>query len=287
LTARRHSEVLLTFSGNLHAVVRSSDAEVVRQVTRVFSGGELPPPADPHPPAADVVYEIEPPEAAGGKYTVWRNGVDAFAHQERANLLQYIEGALTDRLVRRMPAMHLFHAGFVRYRGRGVLVPGETGAGKSTTVAALALNGGEFFSDEVAVIDSSLRVWPYPRAIGLKPGGWTLISDAYPASAAASTVLAGSHCPVSYLKPPQVPSGPGATGSVDIILLPAVAPGETPSLTPIPKSEAITRLVRQSLDLRRKGKPGFDLIVAMVQQAECYSLVVPNVPAVVATLNSI
>jgi hypothetical protein len=62
------------------------------------------------------------------------------------------------------------HAGVVAWRGRAVLLPGRSFAGKSTLVAALVRAGATYYSDEYAVLDRAGRVHPYARPIGLREG---------------------------------------------------------------------------------------------------------------------
>jgi len=63
------------------------------------------------------------------------------------------------------------HAGVVGWRGRAILVPGRTRAGKSTLVKALVERGADFYSDEYAVLDSLGRVHAYPRDLSLRTRG--------------------------------------------------------------------------------------------------------------------
>ncbi|MFO1092666.1 MAG: hypothetical protein U0992_05030 [Planctomycetaceae bacterium] len=57
---------------------------------------------------------------------------------------------------------HVFvHAGVVRYRGRAILLPGRSFAGKTTLTAALLAAGADYYSDDFAVIAADGRVLPY------------------------------------------------------------------------------------------------------------------------------
>jgi serine kinase of HPr protein (carbohydrate metabolism regulator) len=58
------------------------------------------------------------------------------------------------------------HAGVVAWRGRAVLIPGASNAGKSTLVAELVRRGATYYSDEYAAIDAAGRVHPYARRTG-------------------------------------------------------------------------------------------------------------------------
>jgi len=58
------------------------------------------------------------------------------------------------------------HAGAVSWGDTGAVLPGASGSGKSTMVAALVEAGCEYLSDEAALIDlDSGLIRPYPRAL--------------------------------------------------------------------------------------------------------------------------
>ena len=60
------------------------------------------------------------------------------------------------------------HAGVVTWRGKGILMPGRSRAGKSTLVHALLRAGAEYYSDEFALLDTDGRVHPYPLPLSLR-----------------------------------------------------------------------------------------------------------------------
>ncbi len=286
------ASAFLPFSGHLSVSVRSRDTDLVRRVEGVFSAGALPlATATEKPPV--VLFEVEMNSADdGGGYTVWVGGADVFRSASRDTILWFIEGQVTERLTKRLRAYHLFHGGAVRFKGRGALLPGESGAGKSTTVAAMALSGAEYLSDEVVVVDPELRAHPFPRVIGLKQGGWEAVKSAFPDLVRSGAVSdgAGAGAPVHmrYLRPPVVAAGGGdAPVKIDCIILPHREPGGKAQLTRVPRSQALTTLMTQSLDLPLWRRPGFEVIMKLVQQADCYSLTVPDLPEVIAALHSL
>jgi hypothetical protein len=64
------------------------------------------------------------------------------------------------------------HAGVVGWRGRAILVPGQSRSGKSTLVAELVKAGGLYLSDEFAVLDGRGRVHPFAKPLSIRgPGG--------------------------------------------------------------------------------------------------------------------
>lgn len=60
------------------------------------------------------------------------------------------------------------HAGVVGWRGRAVLLPGRSQAGKSRLVEALVKSGATYYSDEYAVLDEQGLVYPYAKPLYLR-----------------------------------------------------------------------------------------------------------------------
>lgn len=81
-----------------------------------------------------------------------------------------VQRALDEALVQRQSEVAVVHAGVVGHGGRAILLPGPTGAGKSTLVAELVRQGACYLSDEYALVDASGRVHPYPRPLLLRDG---------------------------------------------------------------------------------------------------------------------
>jgi hypothetical protein len=60
------------------------------------------------------------------------------------------------------------HAGAVGWRGRAIVLPGASRAGKSTLVAALLRLGASYYSDEYAVLDPEGRLHPFDRPLSIR-----------------------------------------------------------------------------------------------------------------------
>ena len=63
------------------------------------------------------------------------------------------------------------HAGVVGWKGRALVLPGTSFAGKTTLVAELVRAGATYYSDEYAVVDEQGRVHPYPRDLQMRDAG--------------------------------------------------------------------------------------------------------------------
>lgn len=63
------------------------------------------------------------------------------------------------------------HAGVVAVDGGAVVIPGKSFSGKTTLTRALVEQGGVYYSDEFAVIDSKGRVSPWTEPLSIRMDG--------------------------------------------------------------------------------------------------------------------
>ena len=96
------------------------------------------------------------------------------------NHTQFYRGHDLDRLLERCevvsrlavaalaPRRSFVHAGVVGWKGRAILLPGKTLAGKTTLTAELVCAGASYFSDEYAVLDDKGRVHPFRKPLSLR-----------------------------------------------------------------------------------------------------------------------
>ena len=97
----------------------------------------------------------------------------------------------------------LLHAASVERHGRVLLLPGASGAGKTTLCAMLAARGWRLFSDEFAVIDPrSGRCRPLPRALSLKNDGIALARTVFPDAVFAPSFDGAAKGTLSYMAAP-------------------------------------------------------------------------------------
>jgi len=91
---------------------------------------------------------------------------------DRDVALTILETEIQLHIARQAQNRVFVHAGAVGWRGRAIVLPGKSHAGKSTLVKALLEAGATYYSDEFAVFDAQGNVHPYPRRLSLRrPGG--------------------------------------------------------------------------------------------------------------------
>ena len=123
----------------------------------------------------DTVYSVEsiPPRSSSDhtKYQLMRDGVAIGSSRSLSKVCRELESDMHFRVALAARDFLFVHAGVVQWKGQAVVVPGRTETGKSSLVMALVNAGGEYFSDEYAVLDREGRVHAYPKPLSQRRKG--------------------------------------------------------------------------------------------------------------------
>jgi len=189
----------------------------------------------------------------------------------------HLNQVVVERCIRTMTGLHA--AGAAR-DGRLVLLPAESGSGKSTTVAGLVRAGWQYLSDEACLIDSAtLEVQPYPKPVGLERGSWRLFPD------------------VSRLVEPHgtwlVPSGCLGTGGVCGPMVPAAVvspryePGRKTALRRVSPGELVMDLAQSTFSFNMDGTRHLRVLARLAREIPGYVLTVSSLPEAVELLGAV
>jgi hypothetical protein len=133
-----------------------------------------------------------------------------------------LDAEVRARIAAHAPDHVIVHAGAVAHRGRGIVLPGPSFAGKTTLVAALLAAGASYLSDELAVIDAQGMLHAFPRPLSLRDPETTLatrvaaaqVAPHAPAPPAAAVpiglVAIATYEPQARWAPEQLTPGQGA-----------------------------------------------------------------------------
>lgn len=86
------------------------------------------------------------------------------------DLYRYFAADVQLRVAEEAPNRSFVHAGVVGWRGRAIVIPGDSFCGKTTLVKELVRNGATYYSDEYAVLDRRGRVHPYALPLSVREG---------------------------------------------------------------------------------------------------------------------
>jgi hypothetical protein len=143
-----------------------SDSEEVRDLLDRFV---LPP-----MPRSDVLADAAEIKIAvlnsNGGFDIIVDGQRAVEVATIADAALAAVKALDDALVRKLRSLRAVHAGAVVLKGRALVIPGSSHAGKSSLVAELLRRGAAHLSDEYALVDGEGRIHAYPRPLLLRDG---------------------------------------------------------------------------------------------------------------------
>jgi hypothetical protein len=134
-------------------------------VAEALPYGSVVEPDDGREVAVEVITTGVGHELRGGAGAIW-------AGASMDELLFFLHRELQELVAVHAPDRLFIHAGAVVWRGRGIVLPGNSHAGKTTLVQALLDAGCEHASDEFALLDATGALHPYPRPLRVRePGG--------------------------------------------------------------------------------------------------------------------
>jgi HprK-related kinase A len=166
----------------------------------------------------------------------------------------------------------MIHAAVLERDGRALVLPGVTGAGKSTLCAGLAHRGWRLLSDEFALIrpgDGALMPWPRP--ISLKNVSIDVIRRWAPDAYLSTPVPNTNKGTVAHVRPPADSVRRAAELAVPAwLVFPTFEAGAAPALTRVPKARAFFRLADCSFNYESLGIRGFRTLSRMIDGCDTY-----------------
>lgn len=166
----------------------------------------------------------------------------------------------------------MIHAAVVERGGRALVLPGVTGAGKSTLCAGLAHRGWRLLSDEFALIrpgDGALDPWPRP--ISLKNVSIDVIRRWAPEAYMSTPVPNTNKGTVAHVRPPAESVRRAAEPAVPSwLVFPTFVKDGAASLTRVARARAFFRLADCSFNYESLGIRGFRTLSRMIDQCDAY-----------------
>ena len=132
-------------------------------------GGVLPPGSEPNQGPADISYALR--AAPSGACELARDGKTFVDDLSLDEAVWWLGRELSDLIAVRATDYVFVHAGAVVHRGKAIVMPAQSHAGKSTLAAALVRAGAVYLSDDFAPFDTAGLVHPYARPLSLRRDG--------------------------------------------------------------------------------------------------------------------
>jgi hypothetical protein len=179
-------------------------------------------------------------------------------HEIPGLLMEQVIWCLTEG----MAGMLALHAGAVALNGKAILIPGLTGAGKSSLVAWFAARGFDYLSDEItALVEPPVRIAGLSRAIITKHrateriAGMAVFDNAMSAPLDENTMAWAT------------PAAATSLGWCSLIIFPRYVPGVDLSLVMATPAQATLGLLACNVNARNLRDDGFAEVTALARTA--------------------
>lgn len=170
------------------------------------------------------------------------------------------------------------HAGAVHKRGGAILFPAISGAGKTTLTAYLAANGWGYGGDDVVGVaretnSSTLRLLPFPSALGVKDGSLEILRPHYPHIAHGEAVSYGGKLVRYVACDGEPPSSDGDWRRLRALVFPSFERDAPAELTEVSEPDALHEVLQAGWgDGAEFDATGFDLLIEAVNSLPRYRL---------------
>ncbi len=186
--------------------------------------------------------------------------------------VSFVHFAMTELLKRR--GLYTFHATALEHKGQGVLIPGFSGRGKTTSFLSLLRAGYRYLSDDhpfFRVNGTRVEILPYPLKINVTDHTVSFFPELR--EAPPSVLHAG--VPKRYFHAEDLYPGPlGQPCEPSVILFPEVLDSSHSCLEPLSKKVALEMILPHSLLVydAEVARREFQALVRLVEQTDCYRL---------------
>ncbi len=257
---------LISFAGSSVAI-EYSGARIAAIVEFLYEYASGDNDISPH-----VTYRARPGESPG-TMTLYRDETLIYAGDSESGLAELLMGDASHHLADRSQGGLLFHAAGLAWQGKGLLLPGGIGAGKTTLAVWLTAKGLDFLTDElVFVAHGTDTVQAFTRPLNVKKGSRAVLQAGLPFDfeAHAAHILSSARAdliPPALLRPVKLSTPP-----LGLIIFPRYSPDGDFALRPLSKAQAALNLMECLINARNLPGHGLSEIARLAQVAPAYQL---------------
>jgi len=214
--------------------------------------------------------------ALDGNIGIYRDRKPVAYFAEQSVLAPTVNSVMLQMAIDNSPSQFYFHAGVAAKNEQLLLLPGTTGAGKSTLTAGLVSAGFTYYSDEVALFSpKNPLIRPFPTALCSKSEAWPTIRTCFEDSSELPEYRRLDGQRVSY-QPPQVdPFDPQYDKALPVksLVFPQYDPNTITKLLPISRGHALQRLMAECITVKRQlTHSDVKALAEWICTIDCYEL---------------
>ena len=122
-------------------------------------------------PEADFELNYKFSTDKSGEVRYDLDGLRTGIYKESVSFSRYLNSTIRAHVAAKTNSWIFVHAGVVEWRGRAIILPGQSHHGKSTLVSELIRIGAGYMSDEFAILDEDGFVHPFDRDLAMRYSG--------------------------------------------------------------------------------------------------------------------
>jgi HprK-related kinase A len=259
--------------GEIDLTVRSELSDVQHDFARLYRQYQIP----DNPDSEGIRMEVrssKPSFLSACRYVVHGDGKPLFETCRPSEVFPYLEWGINWRVISRYGQFIQVHAASMAHEGRGLILAGDSGVGKSTLAAALMARGWQYLSDEFALIDPKThQMHPFPKALCIKSGSFEIIRRLKLPLWRRGDYVKAMKGQVGYVSPSEARSQcitPRCP--INVIVFPRYIEGVRPELRPLSRAEAAFSLLRQTFNRPTFGYRAMSVITTITRSAQCFRL---------------
>jgi len=268
--------------GNAACLLRSrgtTAAEVVQ-----FFAGEMPTVGEAEANGPVPVFDLV--EVTRDTVRLARDGVTLSGGDTFGGMVAHLGAEVAMTLAGQISNGPTFHAAAVAWQGRAVMIPGASGAGKTTLTAHLVLEGLQYLSDELCVVpDGASDVVGFARPLGVKPGAWPTFEATLRQTRDAEVVPTNNGLLVRSTRLNAI--GAGGPSLLCAIIVPRRRPGHGATLQPLSKGEASLALLATLVNARNLPDHGLAAVTRLARRIPAYAAEYDDAAALVPLIRQV
>lgn len=189
------------------------------------------------------------------------------------SLIEYLFHLVLSELLRRR-GLYTIHATALEKNGRGILIPGNSGRGKTTSFISLLRSGYRYLSDDHPLFRDAgghVELLPFPIKINVTEDTIAF----FPELRDAPDHLLRPRFPKRAFCAEEIyPTSIGQCCRPSLVLFPQVIDAPRSHLERLPKSRALELILPQALLVydQEVARREFQVLAKLVQQVDCYRL---------------
>ena len=203
-----------------------------------------------------------------GRYSMSTDGVPVSTGRSAGEAVRLLIDELVRCLITDVASGVVIHAGCVSRDGLAILLPGESGAGKSSLTAWLSGHGFDYHSDEaVILLPETPAVTALPRPLVIKDANAGWISKAELRDFAATYAIGQE-----LLAWPASRRPPGERVQGRLCLFPRYDPDSGLRLSPLSPADTALLLTGLNVNARNLADHGFSIVTGFARNVSAFEI---------------